>query len=147
MSVEQDIAAFRHLIEDGFGRGDLSVADEVVAADCVEHQQGLRPGPDGVKDAIARLHRWFEDFDLRVEEVAVLDGMLWARNRGSGTNTGRVLGHEPTGRRMEIYVFDQCRFENGKIVEHWGVPDQLGMLMQLGIVAPPQRPAAAAETR
>jgi predicted ester cyclase len=37
-------------------------------------------------------------------------------------------------------VFDVCRFEDGKIVEHWGVPDQLGMMMQLGLIPPPARP-------
>jgi len=38
-------------------------------------------------------------------------------------------------------VIDVVRIEDGKIVEHWGVPDQLGMMMQLGHIAPPTRPA------
>jgi predicted ester cyclase len=36
---------------------------------------------------------------------------------------------------MEIDVIDIARFENGKIVEHWGVPDQLGILIQLGLLS------------
>jgi len=38
-------------------------------------------------------------------------------------------------------VLDVFRIEDGKIVEHWGVPDQLGMMMALGLITPPARPA------
>ena len=43
---------------------------------------------------------------------------------------------------MRIDVFDTIRVENGRMVEHWGVPDRLGALLQLGLAGPP--PAAAA---
>ncbi len=33
----------------------------------------------------------------------------------------------------EIDVIDISRFEDGKMVEHWGVPDRLGTLLQLGL--------------
>jgi predicted ester cyclase len=29
---------------------------------------------------------------------------------------------------------DGCRFEDGKIVEHWGVPDRFALLAQLGLL-------------
>jgi predicted ester cyclase len=29
---------------------------------------------------------------------------------------------------------DVCRFENGKIVEHWGVPDRFAVMAQLGLL-------------
>lgn len=29
-------------------------------------------------------------------------------------------------------MFDVGRFEGGKVVEHWGVADQLGLLLQVG---------------
>jgi predicted ester cyclase len=38
---------------------------------------------------------------------------------------------------MEITVMDVCRFENGQIVEHWGVPDRFAVLMQLGLLQQP----------
>jgi predicted SnoaL-like aldol condensation-catalyzing enzyme len=36
---------------------------------------------------------------------------------------------------VRIDVIDIVRFQDGKIVEHWGVPDQLGVLLQLGLLS------------
>jgi len=35
-------------------------------------------------------------------------------------------------------VIDICRFENGKLVEHWGVPDRFAALHQVGALPPPR---------
>ena len=141
MSVADNIAATRRLIEDGFTNGRLEVCDELVADDMQEHQRGLRPGPEGAKETIRTLHRWFSDFELTIEDMATTDDTVWIRCRGTGVNTGSVFGHPPTGRRTEITVFDELRFRDGKLAAHWGVPDQLGLLVQLGIFDP--RPSGA----
>ena len=39
---------------------------------------------------------------------------------------------------MAIEVIDIGRFEDGKLVEHWGVPDRLGALEQLGATWRPE---------
>ena len=40
----------------------------------------------------------------------------------------------PNGKAFEITVIDIARFENGKIVEHWGVPDRFAVMAQLGLL-------------
>lgn len=40
----------------------------------------------------------------------------------------------PNGKPFQITVYDTCRFENGRIVEHWGVPDRFALLAQLGML-------------
>ena len=47
------------------------------------------------------------------------------------------MGHAPTGRPIRIDVFDVLRVVDGKIVEHWGVPDRLAVLLQIGALQPP----------
>ena len=138
MSTESNVAAFRKLIEVGFTTGDLGVADDLVSPDALEHQRGSKPGIEGVKATITTLRAWFSDFELTVMKIAADGDTVWALNRARGVNTGSVMGFPPTGQPFEIDVMDIARFEDGKIVEHWGVPDQLGMLIQLGLMQRPR---------
>ena len=132
----------RRLIEEGFNQGNLDVADELASPDLVEHQNygpGHASGPAGVKAVIASLRRAFPDFHLSIDDLTVNGDTVWLRMTGTGTNDGSFMGHPPTGRRMRTDVFDALRVENDRIVEHWGVPDRLGTLFQLGLAQPPVR--------
>jgi predicted ester cyclase len=140
MSEQENIVRFRRLIEQGFTRGDLGVLDELVAPDCVEHQRGNKPGLEGAKATVTTLHRWMSDFELRIVDVVAGGDKVWSLNRARGVNTGSVMGNPPTGKTVEVDVIDIVRFEDGKVVEHWGIADQLGMLIQLGQM-PARQPA------
>jgi predicted ester cyclase len=138
MSVEDNIAAFRKLIEVGFNKGDLSVVKELVSPAALEHQRGNKPGIEGTQATIATLHKWFSDFELTIVKVTADGDTVWSLNRARGVNTGSIMGFPPTGKSIDIDVMDVARFEDGKLVEHWGVPDQLGMLIGLGLMQRPQ---------
>jgi predicted ester cyclase len=135
-------AVVRRLIEEGFNDGNLAVADELIAPDLVEHQNfgpDHAPGAEGVKAVIASLRRAFPDFHLAIDDVATAGDTVWVRMTGTGTNDGSFMGHPPTGRRMRTDVFDALRVKDDRVVEHWGVPDRLGTLFQLGLARPPGR--------
>jgi predicted ester cyclase len=126
----------RRLIDDAFTGGRLAVCDEFIADELVEHQDY---GPDhpagaaGVRAVVTSLRRAFSDFVLRIEDLVVAGDTVWTRNVASGTHDGPYLGHAPTGRTFEVQVFDVLRVVDGRVVEHWGVPDRLGVLLQLGL--------------
>ena len=144
MSSTSNEAIYRRIIDEIFNKGNMSVADELLAPSCVEHQRGgLGAGPEGIKRTATFLRAAFPDFTLTIEDLVVDGDKIWARQRGGGTNEGRFLGHPPTGKKVYVEVFDVCRFENGKMVEHWGVPDQLGILLGLGVIEAPSRTAPA----
>jgi predicted ester cyclase len=140
MTDEQMIAVTRRVIEEGFGEGRLNVLDEVLAPGFVEHQAGISPATvEGVKRAISALHAAFPDMKLKAEEIVTSGDKAWARSTGRGTHGGPFMGMPPTGRPFTVTVMDVCRFENGKMVEHWGVADQLALLVQIGALPkPPQ---------
>ncbi|MBP6313417.1 MAG: ester cyclase [Flavobacteriales bacterium] len=50
-----------------------------------------------------------------------------------GTNDGAMGEMPATGKKWEATAVDFMRFENGKIVEHWGVFDAMTMMQQLGM--------------
>ena len=136
---------FRRLIEEGFNGGDLTVADAVTSPDLAEHQDfgpHHAPGAEGVRAVISSLRRAFSDFHLQIEDIAVSGDTVWARMTATGTHDGPFMGHPPTGRRMRAIVFDAIRVADGRMVEHWGVPDRLSVLYQLEIVPRPVPRAA-----
>jgi predicted ester cyclase len=132
---EENKARFLRLIEEGFNKGNLSVVDDVVAEDSKEHQRGNSDGAKGTKEVIETLRRWFPDFEMRPESVVASADTVWARFSAQGTNLGSFMGNAPTGKKIRIDVIDVVRFRSGKIVEHWGVPDQLGVMLQLGLLS------------
>jgi predicted ester cyclase len=71
---------------------------------------------------------------------------VWSHFQGRETNTGPFMGHPATGKPMSLDVIDIGRFDKGKLVEHWGVPDRLAVLLQLGMF-PPRAPSAARNLR
>ena len=134
MSVQDNVTAARRLLQEGFGEGDLSVVDEYVADDFIEHQNGVQGiGPDAVKEIIKGLHQSLSEMAFHVEGVAAVGDTVWLRSRVSARNSLPFLGWPATGKRIEIDVFDVIRFSAGKAIEHWGVADRLGLLEELGL--------------
>jgi len=134
---ERNKALLLRLIEEGFNKGKHSVVDELVSPDAKEHQRGNHDGSEGTKEVINTLRGWFPDFAMSAEDIMASGDKVWARFRATGTNLGSIMKMPPTGRRMDITVIDIVRVKDGRIVEHWGVPDQLGMMLQTGLFPRP----------
>ena len=54
---------------------------------------------------------------------------VWARSKATGVDPR-------SGKPVTIDVMDICRFADGKLVEHWGVPDRFALLHQIGALPP-----------
>lgn len=127
--------ALRQVIERGFGSGDLSVADKFAGDSTVEHEYAAPDVPGGVdllKAMISEAREHMPDLTMTVEDMVMDGDKVWTRSVGRGTDAR-------TGQPVTLTVFDVCRFANGRIVEHWGVPDRFALLHQAGLLAaPPQ---------
>ena len=135
----------RELIEKGFNEGNLEVVDALTSPELIEHQNfgpDHAPGAEGARAVVESLRRAFPDFRLTIEDLVADGDTVWLRMVATGSNTGSFMGNAPTGRPLRIDVFDVIRVEDGKMVEHWGVPDRLGALLQLGLMRPPGAVAA-----
>jgi predicted ester cyclase len=130
----------RRLIEEAFNKGNLEVVDELTSPALSEHQNfgpDHAPGAAGVRAVVESLRRAFSDFRLTIEELTTAGDAVWLRMVATGTNDGSFMGNAPTGRPIRIDVFDVIRVQDGRMVEHWGVPDRLGAILQLGLLKPP----------
>ncbi len=130
-------AVMQRIFDHGFATGDDSVVDEVCSPDLVEHQFGTAgAGADAiahVKGAIHDVHRVIPDVSFSIEDSVEAGDTIWVRVRGQGTATGPYFG-PPSGRPVDFTVIDIARIVDGRIVEHWGVPDRFAMLAQTGIL-------------
>lgn len=133
MSAEQNQTAFRQVITEAFNKGNYDALNDHFNPGFIEHQFGLHPTIEGLKGDIQYLRSAFPDFSLTIEDMVADGDKVWARMVARGTNQGGFMG-PPNGKSFEAAVFDMCRFEDGKIVEHWGSPDRFAILAQLGLL-------------
>lgn len=133
--LSTNVRLFNAIIDRGFNQGDLSVADDVCAQKLAEHEYLSKtdiPGPEILKDQIRTARGTIKGLTLTVEDLVEHGDKVWARSRATGTDPR-------SGKPISITVIDICRFENGKLVEHWGVPDRFALLHQIGALpAPPK---------
>lgn len=131
------LTVMRRMFDEGFATGGTAVVDELCAADLVEHQFGMAGvGADAiqhVKDAIRQVHAATPDMSFAIEDSVEHGDTIWVRVRARGTATGPFFG-PPSGRPVDITVVDIARIVDGRIVEHWGVPDRFALLAQTGIL-------------
>jgi predicted ester cyclase len=73
---------------------------------------------------------------LTIEDVVETSDTVWARSKATGIDPR-------SGKAVAIDVVDICRFVDGKLVEHWGVPDRFALLHQVGALPPPPEGKAA----
>jgi predicted ester cyclase len=128
----------RRMFDEGFATGDGAVVDELCSPEMVEHQFGLAGATAAeavqhVKDAMSDVHRVVPDIVFTIEDSIEHDDTIWMRARGRGTASGPFFG-PPTGRPIDITIVDIARVQDGRIVEHWGVPDRFAMLAQTGVL-------------
>jgi predicted ester cyclase len=137
MGDEQNVAAFRRVMEEGFGQGNFAAIDEVVSPEFLEHEAGpgLDLGRSGLKQIIKALRTAFPDLRVTIDDVVGSGEKMGFRITFRGTNEGEMMGFPPTGRTATWQAVDIVRFgEDGTLLEHWGTLDRLGVLEQLGHV-------------
>ena len=141
MAGTQNKQIFEQAMAEIFGRGKLEAIGEYVTPYFQEHEEGPGKdrGRDGLKDTVRAVRAAFPDLQVHVEAISEDGDHTWARVRFTGTNTGPLMGHPPTGRAATWTAIDHCRYASGKLTEHWGVADLLSMMQQVGIVPASQK--------
>jgi steroid delta-isomerase-like uncharacterized protein len=142
-TIEQNKATVRRWSEDLWGRGNLAVADEIIAADYVRHDPGdpfPARGPEDVKRIVTMLRSMLPDFRIEVEAIIAEGDMVVSRYTATATDSVGYMGMPPTGKAIRTPAIQIFRFSHGKIVESWATRDDLGTLRQLGHLPAMERP-------
>lgn len=146
MSVEDNKALFRRLLEEAFTNGNVDIIDELIAEDVVDHEE-LPPGLSGppreqLKQFVAMWKAAFPDGYVEISDIIAEGDRVVSRSTLHGTHSGEFLGIPPSGNQINYEIIDIARIVDGKCVEHWAASDNLKLLQQLGAM-PVEAPAPA----
>lgn len=118
--------------------GNLTLIDELATDDYVDHEEALPgqpPGKDGVRYFVEAIRTAFPDIKVKTIEASVADGTMEACHVIlTGTHRGEMAGMAATGKSVEFGTTDIIRVADGKVAEHWGTTDNLGLMQQIGAV-------------
>ena len=122
--------------EEFVNRGDYDAAEQLVADECVFYFAGAEVGrgPEAFRQMLRTLRTAFPDFKTTIEDVIVEGDKVAERVTSRGTHKGEFQGVAPTGKSVTMAGISMFRIADGKVVENWAMPDQLGLLQQLGAV-------------
>lgn len=133
MTVTDNNALVLRFVEEFWSKGNLSVADELMADDVIIHQPQVG-GVAGLKAFNTYLRTAFPDWRSTPEELISEGDMVAERWTGRGTHRGEFQGVGATGRVVEVPGVVFYRIAHGKIAEFRGHFDQFSMMQQLGRV-------------
>ena len=133
---EEDIASVRRLFEEAFNGGNLAVIDELVHPEIVDHNPfpNQPSGREGFRSLVTLLRTAFPDLQIKLEDVFSAGDKVCVRERMAGTHQGDFMGLAPTNRRVDVMGIEIMRLEDGRLVEHWAIFEEMLMAMQLGMV-------------
>ncbi len=141
MSAHTNKAILQRIYEEVFSQGKLDRIDELVAPDAIEHEvvPGLEgaTGPQALREFTRAFRAAFPDLKVTAEDWITEGDKVVARFTLTGTHRGEFLGMPPSGKTIKIEGIDIVRVANGKLVEHWGSTDNLGLMEQLGALPEP----------
>ena len=140
MSTEENKAIVRRVNDEVWSEGHLDVIDELIADDFIATVVGAPEqirGPQGFREFVVMYRTAFPDLRITVDEQFAEGETVVTRWTATGTNEGELMGMPATGKQATTAGININRISGGKLVEGWGLFDQLGLLQQLGAVPVP----------
>jgi predicted ester cyclase len=122
-----------------YNTNNLDDLDELIAADIKTPAMlpGFPPGLEGIR----KLHRMtvdaWPDMHVTIEDLIAERDLVAARITISATPQQEAFGIPPTGKSFKVGGMYVVRIADGKIVEHTGIEDAVGIMQQLGLMPGP----------
>lgn len=135
MGLDDNKALAKQFIDVLWRQGRLDRIDEIVADDYVDWSLGPQPaGRDVLAGFIAGFRQAFPDMKYDLQDIFAENDHVVTRDTVRATHLADFMGIPATGKRVEVSAIHILRIADGKIVEHWGETNRLGMMQQLGVI-------------
>jgi len=140
MSLEQNKQLVRRVFDEVINQENHAIIDTIYAPDVIVHDpfMGEAHGVDAFKQLLGMFDVAFPHHRVAIENVTAEDDLVYVLHTHTATHTGPFMGMPPTGKEIVVNGIELFRLRDGKIAEFWRKDDDGSMLMQLGILPPPQ---------
>jgi predicted ester cyclase len=135
MSTESNKEIVRCYFEEALDKRNLDVLDEIVATDCIIHPpEASEPirGLEDFKRALERILNVYSEFTTKIHDLIAEEDRHRAVNRDDWTS--RLGKHSVAGKTVTWQAIAIFRIRDRKIAEEWVCRDELGMLIELGVL-------------
>lgn len=128
----QNKKSVRRVFEELLSGGDVALAEQLIAAGYVNHEDPQEArGPEAMRRTARYLRNAFPDLAISVQDIVAEGDTVVAWTTLTGTQRGAFMGVAPTNRRVVQTQVHAIRVIEGKAVEHRALRDDLGLLRQL----------------
>jgi predicted ester cyclase len=137
--LEENKLVLRRFVEEVLNQKSRSAFEELVAADVVNHHAppGVPTTKEGWRQNFEMFCTGFPDMHWTIDDVVAEEDRVVGRATMVATHQGSFFGIAPTQRVVRVPSIHIMKVRDHQIVEHWGNEDAVGMLAQLGVLAPP----------
>ncbi len=133
MDAERNKVIVRDFIAT-WNRGDVEGLATYWAPNVVHHARQQSHGQEGIRQVNGAFMSAFPDLHYEIHDLVGEGDMVVARMTARATHLGEFLGVPPSGRAVSCSLIQMARVQDDKIVEHWGLTDELDLLEQIGLV-------------
>lgn len=139
MSTDKNKVVVRRLFDEVYNAQNFDVLDELVAEDVVNHSatEEHKHGIEGFRHVMEWGAALMPGGRYEILDMIADGDKVACRVQVSGTQEGEVFGIPPTGKSFTAEHVHWHRVVGDKLVERLAIRDDLGTLIQLGIIDPP----------
>ena len=140
-SSESNKEIVRRFFEEVVDKGNINLVDELYTTDCVVHRlESPQPiaGSQAWKQALKRIRQVYSEVKTTINELIAEDNRVACRLSHKNVHredwVSRIGRHAVSGKTVGWHAMVVFHFREEKIAEQWIIRDELGMLIELGVL-------------
>ena len=132
----QGVRSYFHQVLD---QGKVELIEGLFHPQCVMHRPGgTVVGLDAVRGVVEHRKETFSQFETEIHDIFG-SGDRWVarlthRGVGGGIWRSRLGSYDISGKTVTWNAIAIFRFEQDRIIEEWVTRDELGVILQLGLI-------------
>lgn len=139
MTTEANKAIVRRFYEEVFNQRNVDAIAELMGDEFINNDPTPVAARDreSMKQFIKTITTAFPDHHHAIEDLIAEGDKVVMRCTLTGTHQGQFPGFleiPPTGKSLRQQQSHILRVQDGKLVEHWVVRDDLALMQQLGVI-------------